>query len=250
MFDRRSAIFGSFSAFCTYALLHEARAAVGTDSRLSPRRWLLRQDELARGLKNGTLTQIAWHDEVNALAREVDVSAIAAEIRRARLVSAGTPFGHDPRKRLVRFIGEDGQPARLSYGTALFDFGEGNVITPHAHKHMASAHMVIDGKVRIRTFDRVGDSENALLIRPTSDHTAEEGEAAAMTTARDNIHWFAPRSPRAMTFDVIVDGLDAGKERYVIQPVDPLGGTWLDSHTLRAPLLTFGESSRRYASTT
>ena len=134
----------------------------------------------------------------------------------------------------------------MSYGTALFDFGADNVITPHAHKHMASAHMVIEGKIRIRTFDRVSDAPDALFIRPTGDHVAEAGEAAAMTTARDNIHWFAPRSARAMTFDVIVDGLDPDEERYTIQPVDPLGGQGLANHTLRAQLLSFEESARRY----
>jgi hypothetical protein len=149
VFDRRSAVF--VSPFAVYALLREARAATGNDSRLIARRWVLRQDELARGLRDGTLTQVAWHDAVDALAREVDVAAIAAEIRRAELVSAGTAFGHDPQKRIVRFRDENGQPVQMSYGTALFDFGADNVITPHAHKHMASAHMVIDGKVRIRT---------------------------------------------------------------------------------------------------
>jgi hypothetical protein len=67
-----------------------------------------------------------------------------------------------------------------------------------------------------------------------------------MTTARDNVHWFVPRTARAMTFDVIVDGLDAGEERYVIQPVDPLGGQWLENHTLRVSFLSFVESARRY----
>jgi hypothetical protein len=33
-----------------------------------------------------------------------------------------------------------------------------------------------------------------------------------------------------------------------VQPVDPLGGTDLGDGTLRAPLLGFEESARRYAS--
>jgi hypothetical protein len=101
-------------------------------------------------------------------------------------------------------------PLRLGYGLANFDFGPDNVITPHAHHDMASAHMVIEGKLRVRTFDRVKDEENHLIVQPTQDVLAEPGHAAAMTTAKDNVHWFAPRSPRAMTIDVIIDGLEKG----------------------------------------
>jgi hypothetical protein len=246
MLDRRRLL--ASSGFCVYALLAEASPVMGGDNRLAPRRWLLRQDELARGLHAGTVSQLAWHNGVNALAREVDVAELTALIRATEIVSARKPPAddHDPVKRVVRFKNDDGTPAHFVYGTALFAFERDNVITPHAHKHMASAHMVLDGRVRIRTFDRVADEDGALVIRPTLDVVAEPGHAAAMTTAKDNVHWFAPRSARAMTFDVIVDGLDRGTERYVIQPVDPLGGAHRADGTIRAPLLTFAESSRRY----
>jgi hypothetical protein len=112
---------------------------------------------------------------------------------------------------------------------------------------MASAHMVIAGRVRIRTFDRLADEDGAILITPTGDTVAEAGHAAAMTSDKDNVHWFAARSDHAMTFDVIVDGLDKGQDRYTIQPVDPLGGEHLADGSIRAPLLTFDESSKRYS---
>jgi hypothetical protein len=143
-------------------------------------------------------------------------------------------------------VDDAGAAVRLSYGTAMFSFDKNSVITPHAHKHMASAHMVIEGKVRIRTYDRIADEDGAILILPTADVVAQAGEAAAMTTDKDNVHWFAARSDRAMTFDVIVDGLDKGQERYVIQPLDPVGGNHLRDGTISAPLLTFEESAKRY----
>jgi hypothetical protein len=246
MNTRREFLLGSLSAFAVFALLREARAWTAADTGLSARRWIGRQDELARGLAAGTVTQLQWHDAVNALAREVDVAELAAELRHAQLRPAGDPFGHDPAKRFVTFIGDDGAPVRVAYGAALLSFDKASVITPHAHKHMASAHMVIAGEVRIRTFDRVADEEGALLIRPGRDEIAGPGHAAAMTTARDNIHWFAAHAERATTFDVIVDGLDGGAERYLIQPLDPLGGTHLADGTIRAPLLSFEESMKRY----
>lgn len=246
MAHRRDFILGAFPAFAVFALLKEANAAVAPDTRLPARRWVLRQDDLARNLAKRKISQVEWHDAVNALARDVDVAELAFEIRRAKIRSAGDPFGHDPKKRFLTFIDDKEMPIRVSYGAALFSFDKTNVITPHAHKHMASAHMVIEGKVRVRTFDRIADEDGAILIYPTGDEVADAGHAAAMTTDKDNVHWFAPRSPHAMTFDVIVDGLDPGQDRYIIQPLDPISGEHLGDGTIRAPLLSFEESSRRY----
>lgn len=42
-------------------------------------------------------------------------------------------------------------------------------------------------------------------------------------------------------------GLDPDGPAYQVQPVDPLGATDLGEGRLRAPLLGFEESARRYA---
>jgi hypothetical protein len=47
---------------------------------------------------------------------------------------------------------------------------------------MPSAHMVVDGRVRVRTYDHIGVEQNAIVVRPTQDVLAEPGHAAAMTT--------------------------------------------------------------------
>lgn len=234
------------AAFSVYALVAELALANTGPRALPARRWLSLQTELARGLASGSISQTQWHRGVNELSAQVDLESLAAELRRARIKDAGPPFGHDPQKRFVAVLGDDEKPLRLGYGLAIFDFGPDSVITPHAHRYMASAHMVIDGKVRVRTFDRVKDEENHLVLQPTQDLVAEPGHAAAMTTAKDNVHWFAPRSPRAMTIDVIIDGLEKGQERYRIEPVDPLRGTRLPDGSIRAPLMSFEQSMALY----
>ena len=143
-------------------------------------------------------------------------------------------------------LDDEGRPLKLGYGLALFDFQPDSVITPHAHRHMVSAHMVIEGRVRIRTFDRIRDEDGALVIRPTGDVVAEPGHAAAMTTPVNNVHWFVPRSPRAMTLDVIIDGLEAGPQRYRIEPIDPLGGQMLPDGSIKAPVISFERSMALY----
>ncbi|MEK8034678.1 hypothetical protein AACH06_28000 [Ideonella sp. DXS29W] len=244
--DRRS-LLQNCAAFSVYALVAELAFARPRTSNLQARRWLAAQNDLADLLSAGKMRPSDWHREVNELSEQVDLESLAFELRRARIRDAGAPFGHDPQKRYVTVLGEDGLPLKLGYGLALFDFGPNSVITPHAHRYMASAHMVIDGRVRVRTFDRVRDDEGFLVIRPTQDVVAEPGHSAAMTSTTDNVHWFAPRSKRAMTIDVIIDGLDKGKSRYLIEPVDPLRGRRLADGTIRAPLVSFEQSMELYS---
>lgn len=217
------------------------------DGRLAARRWMARHEDLARGLRQRAVSRLAWQQEVVRLASEVDVEQLLAEVRASRLRDKGQPFMRDPRRHNVSFLDDSGNRVRLAYHVALFSFGPQNVITPHAHKHMVSVHLVIEGRVRIRTFDRLADEDGALIIRPTGDHVAGIGETAAMTGARDNIHWFVPRSERAATLDVIISGLDPGRPAHEIEPVDPLGGERRKDGSIRAPLLSFAESMRRYS---
>ena len=245
--DLRRRMLGGVAGFMAFALVGELALAGPRPSSLSARRWLQRQGELARGLRSGGVSPLQWHEGVSSLAHDVDLEQLANELRRARKRDAGTPFGHDPQKRFVTMLDERRQPVKLAYGLALFDFNADSIITPHAHRHMVSAHMVVDGRVRIRTFDRVRDEATALIIRPTLDVVAEPGHSAAMTTPKDNVHWFTPRSARAMTLDVIIDGLDAGQDSYLIQPLDPLGGETLADGTIRAPLISFERSMALYS---
>ncbi len=243
----RRGLLQNCAGFSVYALVAELALARNNPQGVPARRWLALQTELARGLSNGSISQTTWHRSVTELAGQVDLESLAHELRRARIKDAGPPFGHDPQKRFVTILGEAGQPIKLSYGLAVFDFGPDSVITPHAHRYMASAHLVIDGTVRVRTFDRIKDEKNFLILRPTQDVLAEPGYAAAMTTVKDNVHWFAPRSQRAMTVDVIIDGLERGQDRYLIEPVDPVRGSKLQDGDIRVPRISFEKSMELYS---
>ena len=233
------------AAFLAYALAAEARAAVPA-RRSSARGWIDRQDQIARALEAGELRPAAWMDEVEALGRQVDVRALMAEVRRAQITPAPAGATNDPAKQFVRFVDDQGRPRRLAYGAALFSFEPGNVITPHGHRHMVSAHMVAEGAFRIRNFDRIGDEAGAMVIRPTRDRIARAGEVSTMSSERDNIHWFVPHGGPAMTFDVVVSGLDKGQPDHLIQAIDPVRGRRLADGTLAAPIISFEEASRRY----
>jgi hypothetical protein len=247
LLDRRKAMLAVLSSFTLVALAREARAAAAPATG-RVRRWIDGQQDIAEGLAQGRLAGPQWALEVERLAAEIDVAELMAAVERAQIRPAGAPFHNDPQKRFVRFLDDEGRPRRLAYGAALFDFAPRNVVTPHGHRHMVSAHLVVAGRFRVRNFDRLGEEPGAMRLRPTRDYVAGPGRVSTMCVERDNIHWFVPQGGPARTFDVVVSGLDPGRPDHLIQAVDPIRALRADDGSLIAPIIDFASSSRLYTS--
>ncbi|MBV9833201.1 MAG: hypothetical protein JO055_02260, partial [Alphaproteobacteria bacterium] len=71
---------------------------------------------------------------------------------------------------------------------------------------------------------------------------------STMSAERDNVHWFVPRTERAITFDVVISDLDAGAPSHVIEAIDPMRGQKQVDGTIRAPVVSFDEAARIYTS--
>jgi len=247
MISRRSLI-SAGAAFCTYALLREARAVMPGKAPLSARQWINRQTELATGLASGSVSELQWHDAVNGLAAEVDLEDISRMIRHAVTGTIRKPELHEPERRFIAVRSDDGVQ-KLPYGVAVFDFAEKSLIAPHAHKNMASAHMVMEGRMRIRTYNRLADDDGSVILRPSGDVVADSGHAAAMTPEHDNVHWFVSASQRAMTIDVVIAALDKTLPKpYEIQPIDAMAAEHFEDGTMRVPFISFDESRQKYNS--
>jgi hypothetical protein len=247
MMSRRNLVCGVLAAFPTYALLAEIGVAQDAlDNHMSAARWIKRQQGIALALSHGELHPQQWQAEVESLARSIDLHELMAEIGRAEVKIVADGLASDPVKRGIVFRDETGARRKLRYATALFTFGRDNVITPHAHRNMVSAHLVVEGAFRVRNFDRVRDEDGAIVIRPTVDETIQLGDVSTMSVDRNNIHWFVPRADRASTFDVIISALHRDESPFKIEPVDPVRGIQLPDGTVRAPILSFEDSSRFY----
>jgi hypothetical protein len=245
LLPRRELLRSFLAAFAVAALVREARAA-GPPGDRRVRVWIDSQQAIAEGLATGRISGPQWAAEVERLSGEVDVAELMAAVRRAQIAPAGRGSHNDPHKSFVRFLDDEGQVRRLAYGTALFAFDPANVITPHGHRHMVSAHLVVGGRFRVRNFDRLGDADGGMIVRPTRDRIAEAGQVSTMCSERDNVHWFVPVGGPATTFDVVISGLDAGAPDPVVQAIDPLRARPLGDGRLLAPFIGFAEASRRY----
>lgn len=243
---RRGVLTAAFPAFMVYALLGEVRSAQAKSGKELPQIWIDEQQELAETLTGGQIDTVSWCREVEALSARVDIAELLATARLAADDTAKAGGSNDPQKRLVRFADALGRPRRLTYGAALFAFQPENVITPHAHRNMVSAHLVVDGSFRVRTYDRIRDEKNGIVIKPTEDFVAGVGKITTMCAERHNIHWFVPQGGPAMTLDVVIDGLSGKGERYEITALDPLGGKPLKDGSILAPAMSFEAASAKY----
>lgn len=221
-----------------------ARNLLASKRSLRVAEWVAAQNDLGRRLRSGAIGGAAWQRGVEELADAVDLDELLRAIDFAAL-ERGFKFTHDGgTKQFVRVPQPDG--AELVFATAVFGLERRKSITPHGHQHMVSAHMVLDGRLRVRNFDRVADEKTHLVIRPTVDGEITRGAISSMSSERNNIHWFTALTDRAFTFDVIMDGLTPGQKQFVIDLVDPRGGTRLGSGDIRAPRIDWKTSVRLY----
>ena len=248
MLGRREFTKSLCAAAGVYALLGAARAAgaLAKSDSLNGRRWIEEQQQIAADLAAGRLTPLAWQEAVERLASRVDLQDLLAQADFERLKARFDFKDGMPSKQWVKFPKESGYPD-LAFGLAFFGFRRGDVITPHGHRNMVSAHMVAAGAFRARNFDRVRDEPGALVIRPTVDARIGRGSVSTMSSLRNNIHWFVAEEDESATLDVIIDALEPGRDRYTIDLVDPEGGTALGDGTIRAPLIDWNASVAKYA---
>lgn len=209
--------------------------------------WIEKNKLLADALRQGEISPLEWQNGVERLAGRVGSDELIALLERSDRRPRGRGLPSYPLKHSIRFRDVDASVQKLRYAVAVFEFDEGNVITPHAHRNMVSAHTVLNGSFRVRTYDTVRRDGDALVIRPASDETVGEGAVSTMSRNRNNVHWFVPLTDKARTLDVIVAGLRQGEPAYQIKAVDPMRGKRLDGGLIRASYMSFEDGARIYS---
>ena len=241
----RRGMIGLASWFVTYAVLGEANAALPA-GKLGSKVWVARQQDMALALERGELTTRNWCLEAERLANDVDLMQLVAEVNAAELTVRNPSIPAFPKRKSIRFRDESGAPREVRYEAAYLDYGPASVIAPHGHRHMVAASVTLAGALRVRTYDRIGDVEGAMVIRPASDTVVAAGQTSTSCVERNNIHWFVPHGGSATALTIEVVKLDAGMPRVDIRQIDPLAGVARADGWIEAPLMTVEDSARKY----
>lgn len=240
MLTRREFSLGALAAFAF------ARSLPAEVLRAFSGAWLGELDALSRAVQKRELPQLEWQAKVEALFAKVPLEDFLAYIDFPSLEKKGMEFNGKGAKSLrIDFPKADGVPASLVFGRQLFALKKGRSVVPHGHNNMATAFLILKGRMRGRHYERHADEAKHLIISPTMDKEFGPGGAATISELKDNIHWFEALSDSAFIFNIHVVGVTPGKRGAGRVYVDP-NGEKIEGGRLRARIIEEDEADRLY----
>ncbi len=127
--------------------------------------------------------------------------------------------------------------------TKIIGIAQGHNIPPHAHEHMGSSSIVLSGKVRVRSYDRIHSNKDGLIIKPISNQVQNGGDWSSISHTKSNIHWFNTINSNVFLLNVNVEGIDGlAKPGIRIDPQAPDSNTGL----IKADYMDKQEAEEKY----
>lgn len=236
---------GSVLAFSLIKSLDNSNA-LGQCIRPITGKWLLEVERISKDLRGEKLSLPAWQQKIEEIFNRIDFSDLLRTIDYTQLAKdALFPDDHDSALPL-EFPPVEGLPADLSYDPFFIAMSKGRAIVPHAHHNMTSMHLVLDGKLQVRHYDRVKDEPSHLIIKPTLDREFKRGDLSTVSDRKDNIHWFQTLSDTAFIFSVGVFKINPNRDFSGRDYIDPRGGEKLGDGLIRARRIEEKEARKLY----
>lgn len=200
-----------------------------------------------RDVRKGALDVVAWQALVEDVLATTPLEELVAAIDLSSLVRGFRYPADRAGMTRVRLPGRDGRRVRA----AVFGLRAARAIPPHAHNNVVAAHLILDGELRVRTFQRRADTDAGLVIEPVRDVVLGRGDVLSVSDDEENVHWLVGLSERAHTLDVPLQRVRPAKE-YATRAA--AGGMIFvdvergepDGARLRVPVLDPGKAIARY----
>ncbi|MCA6074301.1 hypothetical protein [Fulvivirga sedimenti] len=243
--DRREFTFGITRFFSAYLLLDAASltrsfsASVHQDME----RWARQLEEICSDLKLEYIPQYLWQEKIGELFEAVPLEDLLNFIDFENLRKGFSFPDLGVATRMVKFPAIEGLE-RTTFVKKIFGLRKDRAIIPHGHSNMVSSHLILDGKFRLRQYDKIAEENASLLITPTLDIQTIAGNHSSISDAHNNIHWFIAESDNAFTFDVIV--LDLNEQSYDIHNLDMEKAVKNGNGELRVPVLDVESALKKY----
>lgn len=208
-------------------------------------RWLVDAEDASRAVLRGTLQPIEWQAAIESLFARVDLGDLLRAIDLDRLVQTTALRDDQEARSPVDLRPRAGLPAELSFTPYFYALSKGQAIVPHGHHNLATMHMVVRGRARVRHFDRVVDEPEHLTIRATKDAVFAPGDLSTISDQRDNVHWFVALTEPVLLFNIEMHGMTGEQSSWRIY-VDPARGERVGDGLIRAGKLNAEDAYRMY----
>ena len=244
--DRRVFSKKLLATVSSYALLDALMAFNAITPAIKPivDHWAARLNEYCADLRKESMNPAEWQAKIELLYQQVELDDILAFIDFNNLKKGFSYPDLGVNTRKVSFPELSGLPARTAFVKKVFGMKKGRAIIPHGHSNMASAHLVLQGEMHLRHYEKIRQEEKHLIIEPTIDRIAKKGDHSSISDEKDNIHWFIANTETAFTFDVIM--LDLAGQHYDIHNIDIYEKENLHDGSLRVPILDVESALKKY----
>ena len=210
------------------------------------RKWLIEMEHTTQELRQGKVKPFEWQQQIESLLSRVELKDLLSAVDFDRLVKTTIfPEDHESAED-VDFSQNEGLPAKLSFAPYFYAMKKGVAIVPHAHRNMASMHMMLKGQAHGWQFERVSDEAQYLTIKPTIDKVLNVGAVSTISDQRDNVHWFKALSEPVFMFNIGVFRINPSAAFTGRDYIDPLGGEKLKDGLIRARRIEMKEAYELY----
>lgn len=246
MINRRQFTRQSLTTVASFAFMESLFAfqAFEPEVRTDMSKWLKTLNTYCGDLKKDAVSGEEWQALVGSLFEQIELKELLRFIDFDQLIKGFKFPDLGVNTRPVAFPTLAGLPNGVVFTKKIFGMQKDRAIIPHGHSNMASAHLILQGELHLRHYDKLAEEKDHLLISPTIDLNVCSGDYSSISNEKDNIHWFVANTPHAFTFDVIM--LDLYGEAYDILNLDIAAGEHLSNGTIRARVLEVEEALRKY----
>lgn len=234
----------------SYSLMDSIFSTHSFGKKINPitQHWSKRLNEYCSDLKKNSVTIEEWQKLIAQLYQQIELKELLQFIEFEKLKKGFEYPDLGVNTKMVKFPRLEGLPKRTAFIKKIFGMKKDRAIIPHGHSNMVSAHLILEGEMHLRHYDKIRIEDKKMIIKPTIDKTIQVGESSSISDDRDNVHWFVANSKSAFTFDVIMVNLDG--EKYDIHNLDIFEKENLSDGNLRVPILDVKTALKKYGKET
>ena len=244
--DRREFTKGILATITSFALMDSLMAFNAINKKIKPitNHWAIQLNEFCSDLKTDSITTVQWQQKIEELFLKIELEELLKFIDFENLIKGFEYPDLGVSTETVKFPKLNGLPERTIFVKKIFGMKKDRAIIPHGHSNMASAHLILNGEMHLRHYEKIRQDNESLIIKPSVDRIAKIGESSSISDEKDNVHWFIANTETAFTFDLIM--LDLDNKSYDIHNLDIYESEDLNNGTLRVPILDVQEALKKY----
>ena len=206
--------------------------------------WAITLNEYCQDLKTDSISVIEWQQNIQELYAKIELQELLQFIEFDNLIKGFQYPDLGVSTKSIIFPKLKGLPEKTVFLKKIFGMKKNRAIIPHCHSNMASAHLILNGEMHLRHYEKIQHEGQSLIIEPSIDHMVNVGDHSTISDQKNNIHWFIANTETAFTFDVIM--LDLNDKGYDIQNLDIYESEDLKNGRLRVPILDVNTALKKY----